>query len=65
MNLITQVVLVLVLWLITGLGFLSKASATRRKGQSMVNAWFSWEGLFFIFSVIVPLAILIQRNIDG
>lgn len=65
MNLITQVVLVLVLWLITGLGFLSKATTTRRKGQSMVDAWFSWEGLFFIFSVIVPLAILVHRNVGG
>ncbi|MFO7497237.1 MAG: hypothetical protein R6X05_16545 [Desulfobacterales bacterium] len=65
MNLITQVVLVLVLWLITGLGFLSKASETRRNGQPMMAAWFSWEGLFLIFSVIVPLAILIHRNIDG
>lgn len=65
MNLITQVVLVLVLWLITGLGLLSKASETRRKGQPMVAAWFSWEGLFFVISVIVPLAILIHRNIDG
>jgi fumarate reductase subunit D len=65
MNAITQVVLVLVLWLIMGLGFLSKASETRRKGQPMSAAWFSWEGLFFFLSVIVPLAVLIHRNIDG
>jgi hypothetical protein len=31
----------------------------------MSAAWFSWEGLFFFLSVIVPLAVLIHRNIDG
>ena len=63
MNAITQVVLVLVLWLVTGLGFLSKYTEVRRQGQPPFDAWTSWEGLFFVLSVLIPLAILIHRSI--
>jgi hypothetical protein len=63
MNTITQVVLVLVLWLVTGLGFLTKYAEVRRKGGTLYDAGASYEFLFFILSILVPLVILIHRSL--
>lgn len=64
MNLITQIVFVLILWLVMGLGFLSAYSEAKRKGRPGVEAWRSLEGLLFVISLLVPIIILIHRNID-
>ena len=64
MNGITQVVFVLTLWLVMGLGFLSAATEVRRLGKTWAEAWTSYEGLLFIVSVIIPLIILLHRNIS-
>jgi hypothetical protein len=64
MNAITQVVLVLVLWLITGIGFMAKYYEMRNKGQKFSDTVISWEGLFFFVSILVPIVILIHRTID-
>ena len=65
MNTPTIVVAVLTLWLVMGLGFLSKYVNVRRKGKTPFEAWTSYEGLLFIVSVIVPLIILIHKSLAG
>jgi hypothetical protein len=47
-----------------GLGFLSKYVNVRKKGESRYEAWTSIEGLLFIFSVAIPLAIAIHKSIS-
>ncbi len=65
MNTPTMAVAVLTLWLVMGLGFLSKYVNTRRKGKTPFEAWTSYEGLLFIVSVVVPLIILIHKSLAG
>lgn len=65
MNTITIVVTVLTLWLVMGLSFLSIYLETRRKGKPPIDAWVSYEGLFFIASIVVPLILLIHRAASG
>ena len=63
MNTITIVMTVLILWAVMGLGFLSKFSEVRRKGGGALDAWTSYEGIFFVVSVIVPLLTLAYRTL--
>jgi hypothetical protein len=63
MNTITIVMTVLILWAVMGLGFLSKYSDVRRKGGSALDAWTSYEGIFFMVTVIVPLLTLVYRTL--
>lgn len=65
MNTPTIVVMVLTLWLVMGLGFLSEYTNARRKGKAPSEAWTSYEGLLFILSVVVPLIILIHKASSG
>ena len=65
MNTITLVMTVLTLWLVMGLGFLSKYAEVRRKGGTPFAAWTSYEGIFFVVSVVVPVLTLIYRTISS
>ncbi len=65
MNTSTIVVAVLTLWLVMGLGFLSKYVNARRKGKTPYEAWTSYEGLLFVVSVVVPLIVLIDKSLPG
>ena len=65
MNTPTIVVMILTLWLVMGLGFLSEYTNARRQGKSLYNAWTSYEGLLFILSVVAPLIILIHKAAMG
>ena len=65
MNTSTLVVTILTLWLVMGLGFLSKYADVRRKGGSALDAWSSYEGIFFVVSVLVPLLTLIYRTVSS
>ncbi len=65
MNTPTIVVAVLTLWLVMGLGFLSKYVNARRKGKTPYEAWTSYEGLLFVVSVVVPLIVLIHKSLPG
>ena len=64
MNTPTIILTVLTLWLVMGLGFLAQYTNVRREGKSTLEAWTSYEGLLFIFSVAVPLIILIHRAVS-
>jgi len=44
---------------------LAKYASIRNKGKTGLEAWFSYEGVLFILSVIVPLLILIHKSISG
>jgi len=44
MNTPTIIVMLLTLWLVMGLGFLSEFVNLRRKGKSQVESWTSYEG---------------------
>lgn len=65
MNTITLVVTVLTLWLVMGLGFLSKYFECKRSGKTPFEAWRTNEGLLFAASVIVPVLIAIYRTVSG
>lgn len=64
MNTPTIVVGLLTFWLVMGLGFLSKYVNVRKKGESRYEAWTSYEGLLFILSIVVPLAIIIHKSLS-
>ena len=64
MNTITQIVFVMTLWLVMGIGFLSAATEARRKGKSWGDALLSIEGLLFFLSLLIPIFILIHRNVS-
>jgi len=64
MNTPTVVVGLLTFWLVMGLGFLSKYVDVRKKGGSRYEAWTSYEGLLFILSIAVPLAIIIHKSLS-
>ncbi len=65
MNTPTIIVMLLTLWLVMGLGFLSAYVNLRRKGKSQFESWTSSEGLLFILSVVIPLIILIHNTVSG
>ena len=65
MNTPTIVVMILTLWLVMGLGFLSEYTNARRQGKSGYDAWTSYEGLLFLLSVAAPLIILIHKAVTG
>ena len=65
MNTPTIIVMLLTLWLVMGLGFLSEYVNLRRKGKSQFESWTSYEGLLFILSVVVPLILLIHNTVSG
>jgi hypothetical protein len=53
--------MILTLWLVMGLGFLSEYADARRQGKSLVDTLTSYEGLLFIISVAGPLIYLIHK----
>lgn len=65
MNTITMVVTVLTLWLVMGLGFLSKYADCKKNGKTTHEAWMTHEGLLFIASVIIPLLVAFYRVATG
>ncbi len=65
MNTITLVVMVLTLWLVMGLGFLSKYVECKRNGKTPLEAWRTNEGLLFAASVIVSLLLAFYRTVSG
>lgn len=63
MNTPTILVGLLTLWLVMGLGFLAKYANVRKKGGSHYEAWTSYEGVLFVLSIAVPLAIIIHKSL--
>ncbi|MCF8078007.1 MAG: hypothetical protein K9K88_01875 [Desulfobacterales bacterium] len=63
MNGITQAFFFLTLWLVMGIGFLSKATELRRQGKSWADALTSIEALLFYLSLLAPFVLVIQRNV--
>ena len=58
MNTQTLILTVLILWLITGLAFLSAYSEVKRTGGTLVDAMRNNEAFFFILSVVVGLVVV-------
>ena len=65
MNTITMIITVLTLWLVMGLGFLSKYAEMRRLGQRAIDAWKTNEGLLFVASVAISLFVLAVKTVGG
>jgi len=66
MNTITLVVTVLTLWLVMGLGFLSKYVQCKKDGNTTYQAWTTVEGLIFVASVILaPVLVAVYRSLGG
>lgn len=63
MNGITQAVFFLTLWLVMGIGFLSKTTELRRRAKGWGEALTSIEALLFYLSVLVPVVLVIHRNV--
>ncbi|MCF8052449.1 MAG: hypothetical protein K9L59_14490 [Desulfobacterales bacterium] len=63
MNGITQAFFFLTLWLVMGIGFLSKATELRRQGKSWADALTSIEALLFYLSLLAPFVLVIHRNV--
>ena len=63
MNGITQAAFFLTLWLVMGIGFLSKATELRRQGKSWGEALTSIEALLFYLSVVAPLVLVVHRHV--
>ena len=63
MNGITQAFFFLTLWLIMGIGFLSKATELRRQGNSWTDALTSIEALLFYLSLLAPFVLVIHRHV--
>jgi len=61
MNVASQITTVLVLWLITGLAFSSVYLKKRSAGHSALTAFKTFEGLFFVLSLIAPILYLITK----
>jgi heme/copper-type cytochrome/quinol oxidase subunit 2 len=57
--------MLLVFWLVMGLGFLSKYVNVRNKGKTRYEAWTSYEGVLFISSIAIPLIVLLYRSFSG
>ena len=64
MNGITQAVFFLTLWLVMGIGFLSKATEMRRQGKNWGAALTSIEALLFYLSVLAPFVLVIHRHVS-
>ena len=65
MNTITMIMTIFTLWLVMGLGFLSKYADLRREGRSLKHALKTIEGRLFIASVIIPILLLLFKSIVG
>jgi len=65
MNTITMIMTVLTLWLVMGLGFLSRYAELRRQGRPSLEAWKTNEGLLFIASVVIPVCVMVVRTAGG
>ncbi len=65
MNTITMIMTLFTLWLVMGLGFLSRYAEMRRQGRTAREAWKTNEGLLFIASIAVPALALIVRSFGG
>ena len=65
MNTITIIVTVLTLWLVMGLGFLSKYADMRRQGGTARDAFKTNEGRLFIASVAIPILVALFRAVLG
>ena len=63
MNGITQAFFFLTLWLVMGIGFLSKTTELRRGGKGWGEALTSIEALLFYLSVLAPVVLAIHRNV--
>ncbi|MGD8369080.1 MAG: hypothetical protein PVG78_15690 [Desulfobacterales bacterium] len=63
MNGITQAFFFLSLWLIMGIGFLSKATEIRRLGKSWGEALSTVEALLFFLSLLLPFVLLVHRHV--
>ncbi len=59
MNGITQAVFVIILWLVMGIGFLSKATESRRQGRTWSETLTSIEALLFFLSLLAPLVLAV------
>jgi len=59
----TIVVMILTLWLVMGLGFLTAYFRDRREGKSKFQCWLSVEGLLFILSVIISILVLVYQSV--
>jgi len=59
MNTITQLVAMLTLWLVMGLGFLAEYAKLRRQGHTLTTALLRPEGILFIASLIIPLLVIL------
>ena len=58
MNTQTLILTVLILWLITGLAFLSAYAEVKRTGGTLVDAMRNNESFFFILSIVVGLVVV-------
>ena len=61
MNTVSQIVSILVLWLITGLAFSSVFIKAHQEGHSVLAAFKTMEGIVFLVSIIVPLLYLVYK----
>lgn len=55
--------MILTLWLVMGLGFLTAYFRDRREGKSKFQCWLSVEGLLFILSVIISILVLVYQSV--
>jgi len=65
MNTITIIVTVLTLWLVMGLGFLSKYADMRRQGRTALESWKTNEGRLFIASLAISILALLIKTVTG
>jgi hypothetical protein len=63
MNGVTQAAFFVTLWLIMGIGFLSKTTEIRRQGKTWSDALVSVEALLFFLSLLTPFVLLIHRHV--
>lgn len=62
MNTLSQIVSILILWLITGLAFSSVFMKERKNGHSIVATFKTVEGFVFLISVAGSLLYLLYRS---
>ena len=62
MNTVSQIVSILVLWLITGLAFSSVFMKERKKGHSIAATFKTVEGVVFLISVAGSLLYFLYRS---
>ena len=61
MNTLSQIVSILILWLITGLAFSSVFLKERKQGHSALAAFKTVEGVVFLLSIAVALIYLVFK----